>query len=168
MPVSSGPCGRDSRKRSVRSVLSRACDRETKPRSDPMTYAVSAKPIAAVLAKDGDGKRSGAMPVCLLLVSQKKRNVRRCRLLMTGSPSFSGSNTRERSTTTPGTLGFVGLVSAAPAALIQINVAQSVNQGSSSNFRQKVSFNLIVYECHSLGTDVSETIRHPDLEAPAG
>ena len=37
------------------SALSRAWLRDTKPRSEPITYAVSAKPTPAVLANDGEG-----------------------------------------------------------------------------------------------------------------
>ena len=36
-----------------------------------------------MLANDGEGQRSGTSPFCLFVVSQKKRNVRRSRLLMT-------------------------------------------------------------------------------------
>src|SRR6185436_559390 len=116
MPVSSGPCGAFARNRSVRSVRKRAWLRDTKPRSEPMTYAVSAKPIPAVLANDGEGNRSGARPFCLFVVSQKKRKVRRSRLLMTGSPSFSGSYTREPSTTTPGMRSLLAPNDAAPTS----------------------------------------------------
>src|SRR5687768_6619446 len=90
------------------------------------------------------------MPFCLLVVSQKKRKVRRCRLLMTGSPSRSGSNTRERSTTTPGTLDLIGFCSAAPATLTNSAAAHVISRGQKSRGQVNESCNLIVYECHGV------------------
>src|SRR4029079_8489362 len=116
MPVSSGPCGAFARNRSVRTVRNRAWLRDTKPRSEPITYAVSAKPMPGGRANDGDGNRSGARPFCLFVVSQKKRKVRRSRLLMTGSPSFSGSYTREPSTVTPGMRSLLAPSDGAPTS----------------------------------------------------
>ena len=58
------------------SVRSRACSRGMYPRSTPMGYAVSANPMAAMLAGAGAGWRSGIMPFTGSDTSQKKRKVR--------------------------------------------------------------------------------------------
>src|SRR3972149_6795690 len=93
MPAGEDPWGARQRKRRVVSTRSAACAREIQPCSAPTGYALSPKPTAATLEKDGEGQRSGTSPLAGFARSQKKRNVRSCSV-STNACSETGGGVR--------------------------------------------------------------------------
>jgi hypothetical protein len=69
-PLGVVSCGADQNHCSVLPTRSQAAARVTQPRSAPMGYAVSAKPVAATLANERVGQRSGVRPRAGSLWSQ--------------------------------------------------------------------------------------------------